>query len=136
MDPVNYRNFDLTQHGCTTPWGTYIDHASWVIAYRSPTPASAGASCVYERRTCFQGVLGGSYAYSSCSLGNKNNIINNNGQDYFYPTTNYSSSKSCVTAWGETVRDGDYVLAYKNSYTVQGNACQGEYRYCKNGILQ
>ena len=36
-----YTNYDLTQHGCTTPWGSYISHADRVIAYASPTPARA-----------------------------------------------------------------------------------------------
>lgn len=127
-----------------TPRGTYLDHGDNVIAYRSPTPESNGASCTYERRTCFQGMLGGSYAYSSCSLGDSKNIINNNGQDYYYPQKTtyyptypryYSNAKSCTTSRGETVQHGDYVLAYKSSYTSQGKSCQGEYRYCNNGKL-
>lgn len=140
IQPTAYRNFDLTQHGCSTPWGTYLDHGDSVIAYRSPTPASKWASCSYERRTCFQGILGGSYAYSSCTLADSNNILNNNGQDYYYPSTTRpaiisSTKRSCTTPWGETVRNGDHVLAYKNSYTSQGYACQGEYRYCNDGRL-
>lgn len=134
VDPVNYKNYDLTQHGCTTPWGKYMDSSTWVIAYKSPTPTRAGGSCEYERRTCFQGVLGGSYQYSTCSIGDSKNIINNHGQDYFYPVQT-NTSNSCQTPWGETVRNGDYVLAYKTSYRSQGYACEGEYRYCKNGKL-
>lgn len=135
VQPTNYKNFDLTQHGCTTPWGTYVDHGSWVIAYKSSKPTTAGGSCAYERRTCFQGVLGGSYVYPSCSLADNSKIYNNNGQDYYYPSNN-SYGKSCTTPWGQSIKDGDYVLAYKSNYTSKGYACEGEYRYCRNGKLQ
>ena len=32
--------YDLTQRGCTTPWGTFVDHGQYIIAYRTSTPAS------------------------------------------------------------------------------------------------
>gem|GEM_PF-3915549 len=118
IQPTSYKNYDLTQHGCTTPWGTYLDHGSHVIAYKTSAPTNAGASCAYERRTCFQGVLGGSYGFPSCGKSDPSKIYNNNGQDYFYPQ-HTSAGKSCKTSWGETVQHGDYVMAYKSSTTSQ-----------------
>ncbi len=134
IKPVPYKNYDLTQHGCTTPWGTYMDSSTSVIAYKSSTPAYKGASCTYERRTCFQGMLGGSYVYPSCSIADNSHIYDNHGQDYFYPVKSYA--RSCTTPWWQTVKDGGYVYAYKSSNSSYGYACQGEYRYCKNGVLQ
>ncbi len=131
--PTAYKNYDLTQHGCTTPWGSYIDSSEWVIAYKSPKPAYAGASCTYERRTCFQGTLGGSYIYPTCTLANNNTIYNNYGQDYYYPTS--VTNRSCITPWGQSVRNGSRVYAYRSSYSSSSYGCQGEYRTCRNGYL-
>lgn len=129
--PTAYKNYDLTQHGCTTPWGSYIDSSEWVIAYKSPKPAYPGASCAYERRTCFQGTLGGSYIYPTCSLANNNNIYNNHGQDYYYPANN----RSCTTPWGQSISNGSRIYAYRSSYSSSSYGCQGEYRTCRNGYL-
>lgn len=134
----NYKNLDLSQRGCTTPWGSFIDHGDRVIAYASPYPARPGASCTYERRTCFQGRLGGSYAYSHCSIANNNNIYNNNGGDnYRWPTlppiypSQGSSGKSCTTPRGTKIANGSSVVAYaSNSYP-----CYSQLRTCTNGKL-
>lgn len=129
----NYRNYDLTQRGCTTPWWTFLSDGSSVIAYKSSTPSRYGASCTYERRTCFNGTLGGSYRSKTCSTANNYNIYDNNGQDYYWPTPVHNYS--CVTPWGQTVSNGARVYAYRNSSASYGSSCVGEYRTCMNGYL-
>lgn len=143
VKPWTYTNYDLTQKGCTTPWGSHIDHADRVIAYASSKPARPGASCTYERRTCFQGRLGGSYVYSKCAGADNNNIYNNNGGDNYrwptsqpiYPSQVITPNYSCITPWGTRIANGDSVLAYKASYVSNGYSCQGQYRTCNHGRL-
>jgi hypothetical protein len=56
----------LSSCGCSvSPWGMIADGAS-VTAYASQNPAG---TCSSQTRTCSEGALSGSYAYSSCTPG-------------------------------------------------------------------
>ncbi len=50
---------------CNLPWSGLIAHGQNVTAYSSLV-VSQGSSCVSQTRTCNNGVLTGSYNYSSC----------------------------------------------------------------------
>lgn len=54
-------------NNCTgTAWGT-VNHGSSVTAY-SASSVACGSTCTSQSRTCTDGTLSGSYAYTSCSV--------------------------------------------------------------------
>lgn len=108
---------------CTTPWGLRIPDGSSVYAY-----TTENNTCKEELRTCQEGILDGSYAYSSCnanSNSSSNTTVNN-------PDNNVQVAQgaSCTTPWGETLNDGGYIIAYESR-----QSCRFEKRYCENGRL-
>lgn len=138
----DYTKYDLSQKWCTSPWWTFIDHGQYVIGYRVAN-ASNWRSCEYERRSCFNGKLHGSFSYPSCTLNGKTTYTYNTYQplnnmyDQYYrpqqpaPVTN----KSCRTPRGTTVKHWDYSRAYKYSSAPYSDGCQWEIRYCHNWVL-
>ena len=134
----NYNNYDLTQKWCNTPWGTYVDHGQYVIAYKA-SQAKKWGSCEYERRTCFYGKLNGSFSKPSCGTASSSSRqYGNQWYDNYYrtnTTSTTSTNRSCRTPWGTTVRHGEYIRAYKYASAPWSDGCEGEVRYCHNGIL-
>ena len=89
--------------------GSPIENGVSVLAFLN----SSGANCLSESRICTDGVLSGSYQYSSCS----------------------QSQAACLFD-GRTIAHGQSVAAYVQS--VQGNGsieCLTESRTCNNGQL-
>jgi len=72
-----------------------------------------GSSCVSESRLCTNGVLSGTYAHASCSVG---------------------AAASC-TFNGKTIASGQSSTAYQNSSVPYGSSCVSESRLCTNGVL-
>ena len=89
-----------------------IAHGNSVTAY-SAASVDYGRSCLSEQRSCSNGVLSGSNAYSSCRV---------------------NEASSC-TFNGQTVSSGSSVTAYSAASVNFGSNCQTELRSCSNGIL-
>lgn len=58
LGPVSAATFGQ----CPLPWGGALAHGEAITAWQS-----AGAPCASETRSCYFGVLSGSYAYGACS---------------------------------------------------------------------
>ena len=128
--------YDLTQKGCTTPWGSFVEHGQYVIAYKTSTAVS-GRSCEYERRSCSNGKLSGSYIVSKCTSQAKTYTSESwkpSNQQYTQPTIVQRRAACKLPRWGY-VADWSYVKAYKSSNSTYSNGCEGEYRFCRNGVL-
>lgn len=72
-----------------------------------------GSSCVSQVRRCNNGVLSGSYQYSTCAV---------------------QGPLSCLFN-GQTIAHGGNVQAYQNSSVAFGESCSAETRTCNNGAL-
>ena len=85
-----------------------------VQAYQSNSVAF-GETCQAQSRTCNDGTLSGSYAYSDCKVDSLNSCKFN----------------------GETIADGDSVIAYNTSKAHYGakEACEPQTRVCQDGLL-
>lgn len=92
--------------------GKQIPHGASVSAYLQST-ADSGA-CVSESRRCENGILSGSFVFSSCS--------------------SQSSKKDCVFN-GQQIFDGEIVKAFPVSSVASGSVCAPEVRTCSNGVL-
>lgn len=92
--------------------GQTVAHGSSVEAY-SGSSADLGAECIFEMRTCNNGVLSGSNQYASCSI---------------------NLPASCLFN-GQTIADGQSVSAYLSSSVSFGELCSVETRYCVDGAL-
>ncbi len=89
-----------------------IPNGSSVTAYQSSN-VPYGQTCSSESRTCSNGVLSGSYPYSSCSAG---------------------SALPC--SWnGSSVPNSSSVTAYQANSVPFGETCTSETRACSNGNL-
>ena len=91
---------------------TVVTNSSVVTAYQNSTVAY-GESCTSETRSCSDGLLSGSYNYSSCQV---------------------QAPASCLFN-GETISHGQSVQAYNNSSVGLGEECVFEMRTCNNGTL-
>ncbi len=89
-----------------------IAHGNSVTAY-SAASVDYGRSCLSEQRSCSNGVLSGSNAYSSCRV---------------------NEASSC-TFNGQTVSSGSSVTAYESNSVNFGSNCQTELRSCTNVTL-
>lgn len=148
--------------------GTTVASGSVVTAFQNSTVAS-GSSCVSEIRLCTDGVLNGSYAYSSCTPAAPaacqfNGMTIPSGstvQAYLESTVAFGATctsesrvcsngvlsgsytySSCVpgapaacTFQGQTIAHGADVTAFQNSTVQFGQTCVGEKRTCQNGVL-
>lgn len=92
--------------------GQTIAHGSSINAFQNST-VPYGTYCSAERRTCDNGVLSGSYSYSTCSV---------------------AAPASCLFN-GQTIAHGASVQAFPNSTVAYNQSCQAETRTCDNGIL-
>ena len=99
---------------CTgTPWGT-VANGNSVTAYQSDT-VPYGSSCTSESRTCNNGTLSGSYAYTACTV----------------------DTPADCTLDGSTVAHGDSITAYSSPWLPNGSSCASvsESRMCTDGTL-
>lgn len=92
--------------------GVTLAHGHTVQAYLNSSVAF-GSTCQSENRTCNDGVLSGTYAYSSCAPG---------------------AAASCLFN-GRTIPHGSNVTAYPTSSVAFGQTCQPQIRTCNNGTL-
>ncbi len=98
---------------CTLPWGGTVASGASVTAYQTSS-VPYGTSPVSEQRTCTNGVLSGSYTFSSCTVG---------------------QPVACALPWGGTTANGTSVTAYKDATVPYGTAPVSEQRTCANGVL-
>ncbi len=89
-----------------------VSHNTSVTAYQAATVAF-GNTCQSETRTCSDGTLSDSYAYSSCSVLAPSDCSFNNA----------------------TVSHNTSVTAYQAATVAFGNTCQSETRTCSDGTL-
>ena len=92
--------------------GSNVEHGDFVTAYLSNSVA-AGNSCSSQTRTCFNGVLSGTYLYSTCSI---------------------AEAASCNFN-GASIADGDTTTAYLSSSVPFGSTCTSQIRTCSDGTL-
>lgn len=92
--------------------GQTMDSGSEVIAYQAST-VSYGNTCTKETRTCNDGTLSGSYQYGSCAV---------------------DQPASCLFN-GQTVANGQTVVAFQTTSVSYGGTCAQETRTCNNGVL-
>jgi len=154
-----------------SPWGT-INHGASVTAY-SASSVPCGSSCSSQTRTCYNGVLDGSFTKGSCSVAACSNCsldgatVNHGSSRTFYQTsracgqactaidqtrscTNGSLSGSsayskascpaqqpcgCNLPWGGSISNGQSVTAYQTSSVSCGSSCTSQTRSCTNGSL-
>ncbi len=92
--------------------GATIAHGQSITAYQlSSVPF--GQSCVQQQRTCTNGLLSGSYDYTSCSVG---------------------AAASCLFN-GIQYAHGTSITAFFESTVDFGSTCQSQSRICNNGFL-
>lgn len=94
--------------------GNTVTHGSSVTAYAAPS-VPYGSTCSSQSRTCSNGSLSGSYAYSSCSVAAPSNCTFN----------------------GSPVNHGSSVTAYSTNSVPYGSLCSSvsQTRTCTNGTL-
>ena len=92
--------------------GQTIAHGSSIEAY-PVSSVDLGLECIFEMRTCNNGVLSGSNQYASCSI---------------------NLPASCLFN-GQTITSGQSTSAYLRSTVPFGELCSVETRYCINGAL-
>lgn len=94
--------------------GGQIPHQGTVTAFQASS-VPFGQACQSEVRTCNNGVLSGSYQYSSC-------------------TVQGSTTNPC-TLDGVTVNHGQSRVFYNSSSVACGQTCQSQTRTCNNGVF-
>lgn len=99
---AQYCNFD----------GAVVAEGQTVTAYQSLTVPS-GSTCQSESRTCSNGSMSGSYAFSSCTVD---------------PPLPCSFN-------GVPVAHGSNVTAYQTASVPFGSTCNSQSRACNNGVL-
>lgn len=92
--------------------GQTIASGSGVFAFKNSS-VKLGLKCENEYRICTNGVLGGSFAYASCSI---------------------EAPASCLFN-GQSIASGQTVQAFQNSTVPYGQACAQQTRSCSNGAL-
>lgn len=92
--------------------GKTLANGEQVKAYQNST-VPFGQTCQSEMRTCNNGALSGSYAYSSCSP---------------------NLAASCIFN-GSTVASGQSVIGFATSTVPSGQSCLQQTRTCNNGSL-
>lgn len=92
--------------------GTTIPHGGIVKAYQQSS-VPFGSTCTAADRTCNDGVLSGTYQYSSCSTG---------------------GGQSCLFN-GSTIPSGGSVKAFEQAKVPYGKSCIIQDRTCTNGSL-
>lgn len=92
--------------------GKTVLHDTSVKAFKSSSVAF-GLACESEDRACKDGVLSGSYIFSSCQVG---------------------TAQACIFNDATIVHGAD-VVAYKTNSVSSSNNCESEKRLCNNGKL-
>jgi hypothetical protein len=98
---------------CNLPWGGTIASGQSVTAWQASSVAFGG-TCIFETRTCTNGVLSGSFTFQNCTVN---------------PPAN------CALPWGGTLAHGQSVTAYQTQSVPNGQVCTSETRTCTNGVL-
>lgn len=65
---------EVLDGSCALPWGGTLADGDSVTAYQSSSVISP-ATCVSETRSCFHGVLSGSYTHSNCNVGTRSGSL-------------------------------------------------------------
>lgn len=91
--------------------GKTLKHLESVKAFAESSVAY-GKSCQSETRVCQNGVMTGSFAFTSCAV---------------------NAPKSCLFN-GQTISHGEEVTAYGSAIPT-GGTCEKEVRVCQNGVL-
>lgn len=92
--------------------GKTIAHSGSVTAFLNSSVAY-GLSCLPQSRRCTNGVLDGTHAFGSCTVG---------------------AAAACQFN-GQTIANGQSVSAFQNSSAAFGKSCAPENRKCDNGNL-
>lgn len=92
--------------------GETVSHGQTVQAYTNSS-VGLGEECIFEMRTCNNGLLSGSNNYDTCAI---------------------DIPASCLFN-GQTIASGVSVPAFLNSSVTYGDTCQLEYRTCEDGTL-
>lgn len=104
-------NITSTQKDCQFDGKSYED-GQVVTAFLNSTELHGG-TCRLETRLCKDGILSGSFQYSSCKV---------------------NAPASCLFN-GKTIENGSSVKAFRNSAVAFGSSCEQENRSCLNGTL-
>ena len=92
--------------------GQSVANGQSVVAYQVAT-VPFGGNCVSQTRVCTNGSLSGSYGFSACTVG---------------------SAQGCVFN-GQSVANGQSVIAYQAATVPFGSSCVSQTRVCTNGSL-
>ncbi len=92
--------------------GSDVPHGGVVTAFLTNS-VSSGGTCSSQVRSCFNGVLSGTYAHGSCAV---------------------KQAQSCSFN-GQIINDGQSVTAYLSNSVPFGSNCISETRSCDNGFL-
>jgi len=145
--------------GCSLPWGGTITSGQSAKAYKNSQPVGP---CASEMRQCTNGVLAGSYLFTSCAdgclvPGTDGGSQSGTGLSSYseaYPATSCSSVRinswcsngsydkppgvfvchePCALPWGGYTRSNSSVTAYAEA--TPAGACSGMARSCMDGVL-
>ena len=101
--------------GCTLPWGGTIAHGASRQAYQTSSVACEQTCAAPETRTCYDGILSGSYTNQSCST---------------------LACLGCNLPWGGSIPHRASVPAYSIPLVVCGQNCPlPQMRTCFDGTL-
>jgi hypothetical protein len=109
-----YASCTVSQNASCLFSGQTVAHGGSVTAYTSSSvPFGQSCSSMAEVRTCNNGILSGSAAYSSCEA---------------------NTPRACLFN-GETLSHGESVKAFQASTSQFGGSCTSETRTCNDGTL-
>ncbi len=108
----NYSACNVGQPAACQFNGQTIAHGQTINAFLNSS-VPFGSSCLSQSRKCDNGVLSGSYTFASCSVG---------------------QAAACQFN-GQTIANGQYVVAFQSSSPAPGQSCIRENRLCTNGVL-
>ena len=92
--------------------GRTIQNGESVTAFLN-SAAPTGTTCTQESRTCNNGRLGGTYQYSSCTVGGASSCLFNS----------------------RTIPHGGSVTAFESATPSASTTCRSQTRSCNNGVL-
>lgn len=89
---------------CLTPRGSTVSNWAYVVAYQTPV-VDGSSTCQYQRRSCINGYLAGTFLYQSCQkqytngqrgINNSynNTIVNNNINNSYNTNSNNNNNAS------------------------------------------
>lgn len=110
-DSTNFTQSSCSEPCFGTPWGTMVNGSSQTGYFVQNSTNCTGQA---EIRTCNNGSLSGSAAYTSCTP---------------------KGTASCTTPWNTTVEDQGSVTAYQNQSSDPSTCATKETRICNNGTL-